>query len=326
MIDDKLKATLYDKKKYRVHIFYLQVGLGLGYKVTKVHRAIKFKQEPIMRDYITMLALERKKHPKGTFLNDLYKLMANSLFGKTIENPENYRDHKVAIGDEDVVKLLNNRRLKHFHILDDDCETVLAELQMNKVKYNKPIAIGCSILDISKAYMASFYYGCLKPYYMNNMQFMYTDTDSIVAWLKTIDLKKDIKTMNETYDKWFETEEDAGLPGKMKIEKDNIKEFRAYCPKHYYYIQLKDNKYVVSEAFKGVPKKVRKGKELSQEEIVEHLNKNQPLASVIKFDFKAIRSKKHEIHVVNVTKEISDKDDKRLYLDDYHTVALGYTT
>jgi hypothetical protein len=83
---------------------------------------------------------------------------------------------------------------------------------------------------------------------------------------------------------------------------------------------------VISEAFKGVPKKVRKGKELSQEEIVEHLTKNQPLASVSKFDFKAIRSKKHEIHVVNVTKEISDKDDKRLYLDDYHTVALGYTT
>jgi hypothetical protein len=169
MIDGKLKATLYDKKNYIVHIYYLQVGLKLGYKVTNVHRAIKFKQAPIMRDYITMLALERKKHPKGTFLNDLYKLMANSLFGKTIENPDNYRDHKVAIGDADIVKLLNNRRLKNFHILDDECETVLAELVMNKVSYNKPIAIGCSILDISKAYMAYFYYGCLKPYYKDNM-------------------------------------------------------------------------------------------------------------------------------------------------------------
>jgi hypothetical protein len=131
--------------------------------------------------------------------------------------------------------------------------------------------------------------------------------------------------MNETYDKWFETDEDAGLPGKMKIEKDNIKEFRAYCPKHYYYIQLKGNKYEVSEAFKGVPKNVRKGKELTQDEIIEHLNKNRPLASVSKFDFKAIRSKKHEVYIANVSKEISDKDDKRLYIDEYHTVALGYT-
>jgi hypothetical protein len=202
----------------------------------------------------------------------------------------------------------------------------LAELQVSKVIYNKPIAIGCSILDISKAYITWFYYGCLKPYYKDNMQFMYTDTDCIVSWIKTEDIKSDIKTMNETYDKWFETEETSGLPGVMKIEKDNIKEFRAYCPKHYYYIQYRDNKYEISEAFKGVPKNVRKCKELSQDEIVEHLNKNQPLASVSKFDIKAIRSRKHEIQIVNITKEISDKDDKRFYLDEYHTVAHGYIT
>jgi hypothetical protein len=60
-----------------------------------------------------MLAEERKKYPIGTFLNDLYKLMANSLFGKTIGNPKNYRDHKEAIGDEDCIRLLN-KRLRNF--------------------------------------------------------------------------------------------------------------------------------------------------------------------------------------------------------------------
>jgi hypothetical protein len=109
MIDGKLKATLYDKKNYRVHIAYLILGLLLGYKVTKVHLAIRFRQEPIMCNYVWMLAQERKKYAKGTFMNDLYKLMANSLFGKTIENPENYRQHKVAIGDVDVTKLVNNK-------------------------------------------------------------------------------------------------------------------------------------------------------------------------------------------------------------------------
>jgi hypothetical protein len=138
MIDGKIKATLHDKKNYRVHIAYLQVGLMLGYKVTKIHRAIRFKQEPIMNSYVLMFAQERKKYPKGTFMNDLYKLMANSLFGKTIENPENYRQHKVAIGDADVTRLLNNKRLRNFHILDDDCETILAELQLANVDYNKP--------------------------------------------------------------------------------------------------------------------------------------------------------------------------------------------
>jgi hypothetical protein len=118
--DGKLMATLYDKKNYRVHIAYLILGQHLGYKVTKIHRAIRFRQEPIMREYVLILASERKKYPKGSPLNDLYKLMANSLFGKTIENPENYRDHKVAIGEADCLKLLNNKRLRNFHKLDEN--------------------------------------------------------------------------------------------------------------------------------------------------------------------------------------------------------------
>jgi hypothetical protein len=60
-IDGKLMCTLYDKKKYRTHIAYLIVGQQLGYKVTKIHRAIRFRQEPIMHDYVMMLAQERKE-------------------------------------------------------------------------------------------------------------------------------------------------------------------------------------------------------------------------------------------------------------------------
>jgi hypothetical protein len=110
----------------------------------------------------------------------------------------------------------------------------------------------------------------------------------------------------------------------MKIEKENIMEFRAYCPKHYYYIQKKGDKYVVSEAFKGIPSQVRKGKDLTQEEIINHLKKGQSLPTINTFEMKAIRSRNHEVQVVDVKKEISDKDDKRVYIDEYHTVALGY--
>jgi hypothetical protein len=59
--DGKLKATLYDKKNYIIHIVYLQLGLLLGYKVTKVHCVIRFRQERVMESYVWMLALERRK-------------------------------------------------------------------------------------------------------------------------------------------------------------------------------------------------------------------------------------------------------------------------
>jgi DNA polymerase elongation subunit (family B) len=267
-----------------------------------------------------MLTEERKKYPKGTFLNDLYKLMANSLFGKTIENPENYRNHKVAIGDDDCIRLLNNERLRNFHKLDKNCETVLAELELEKVDYNKPIAIGCSILDLSKTYMQYFYYSVLKSYYGDRMRFIYTDTDSIVCWIKTNDVKQDIKNMQE----WFESEQTKGMPGVMKIEKDNTVEFRAFCSKHYYYIQKIGDKYKVSEAFKGIPSHVRSSKDLTQEEIIEHLSKGQSLSSISTFEMKSIRSRNHEVIIENVKKSITDKDDKPQYIDEYHTVALGY--
>jgi hypothetical protein len=169
IMDSKLKAILYNKKNYRVHIAYLQLGLSLGYRISKVHGAVRFRQEPVMYSYIWMLAEERKKYPVDTFLNDLYKIMANSLFGKTIENAKNYRNHKIAIGDDDCLRLLNNNRIKNFHKLDRECTTVLAELEMDEVEYNKPIAIGCIILDLSKMYMHYFYYKVLKPYYGENM-------------------------------------------------------------------------------------------------------------------------------------------------------------
>jgi DNA polymerase elongation subunit (family B) len=151
---------------------------------------------------------------------------------------------------------------------------------------------------------------------------MYTDTDSIVCWIKTKDIKQDIKNMQI----WFESEETTGVPGVMKIEKDNIMEFRAFCPKHYYYIQKVGDKYKVSEAFKGIPSHVRQSKDLTQEEIKEHLEKGKSLPSISTFEMKSIRSFNHEVQVVNVKKEITDQDDKRQYLDEYHTVAHGYIT
>jgi hypothetical protein len=253
-------------------------------------------------------------------MNDLYKLMASSFFGNTIENPENYRNHKIAISSEDCLRLLNNERMRNFHKLDKDCETVLVELELESVDYNKPIAIGCSILDLSKLYMHFFFYCVLRPYYGNNMKFMYTDTDSIVCWIKTNNIKQDIKNMQQ----WSESEETSSLPGVIKVEKDNIMEFRACCPKHYYYIQLKDGKYKLSEAFKGIPSHVRRSKDLSQQVIIDHLTKEQSLPSISTFEMKAIKSKNHEVVMENLTKTVTDKDDKRQYIDEYHTVALGY--
>jgi hypothetical protein len=345
---NKLVATLYPKKNYVSHIANLQLGLDLGYKITNVHRVLKFRQERFMKDYIDHLCAERKKYPKGTFYNEYYKLLANSLFGKTCENPYKYRKFRFATGYQESIRLLNNNRLRNFHKLkSNDKPLVLAELDQDEIYYDKPMIIGATILELSKWYMQYCYYFALKVYYGDRMKFIYTDTDSLVLELQTEDPEKDIRS--EDLSCWFENKDNKGTPGVLKIEKKCI-EFKAFCPKHYYYISnmtederrfliekakkknmsrdeinyISNIKYKFNEAFKGIPKHART--KISDKDIEDHLKKNSPKEPGTKvFTSKQIRSKKHEIFVVNQTKEINDNDDKRYYLEDgIHTLAWGH--
>jgi hypothetical protein len=85
------------------------------------------------------------------------------------------------------------KNIKDYHLIDPEKDVILLELMKCEVNYNKPLHIGASILDISKWYMQKFYYKVLKPFYGDRMKFLYTDTDSIIGWFKTKDIKEDLK-------------------------------------------------------------------------------------------------------------------------------------
>jgi hypothetical protein len=110
----------------------------------------------------------------------------------------------------------------------------------------------------------------------------------------------------------------------MKIEKDNIMEFMVYSPKHYYYIQNVNGKYKVFQAFKGIPGYIRDNPLKTQEDIIEHLKKAQCLIPKTTYTMTQLRSKRHEIKVVDQEKTVTDEDDKRYYIDRFHTLALGH--
>jgi hypothetical protein len=178
-IDGKLKATLWSKVRYKAHIANLRLGMEPGYRIIKVHRGIKFRQERFMAPYISKLAEERRKNKSNPSLAEFYKLMMNSLFGKTCENPENYRKFKLTAGTEMCIRILKSlKTIKDYHLIDPEKNVMLLELMKCEVKYNKPLAIGASILDVSKWYMQTFYYKVLKPYYEDHMKFLYTEVDS----------------------------------------------------------------------------------------------------------------------------------------------------
>ena len=95
----KLVCNLNDKKNYPVHVLALKQALNHGFKLTKVHRVIEFRQEYWLKPYIDMNT-ELRMNAKNDFEKDFFKLMNNAFYGKTMENPRNRRDIRVVTTDK----------------------------------------------------------------------------------------------------------------------------------------------------------------------------------------------------------------------------------
>ena len=102
----KLVCDLHNKKKYVVYIKSLKQALNHGLKLKKVHRIIEFNRKAWLKPYIDMNT-ELRKLAKDEFEKDLFKLMNNAVFGKTMENIRKHRDIKLVTTDKKRNKLVS---------------------------------------------------------------------------------------------------------------------------------------------------------------------------------------------------------------------------
>ena len=91
---------------------------------------------------------ELRKLAKDDFEKDLFKLMNNAVFGKTMENIRKHRNIKLVTTDTKRSKLVSELNYDTINYISEDLSTI--EMDETKVKMNKPIYLGLSILEIAK--------------------------------------------------------------------------------------------------------------------------------------------------------------------------------
>ena len=125
----QLVCNLYNKKKYVVHINSLNQALNHGLKIKKIHRIIEFNQKAWLKPYID-INTELRKLPRNDFEKDLFKLMNNSVFGKTMANIRKHRDIKLVTTDKKRSKLVSEPNYHTMNLISED----LSIIEMKKTK------------------------------------------------------------------------------------------------------------------------------------------------------------------------------------------------
>ena len=324
---EKLIPNLRDKKKYVLHYKNLIQCLDLGMKITRIHRGIKFVESEWMKPYIDM-DTNLRANAKNNFDKDFFKLMNNSVFGKTMENIRNRVNVKLVNNKEKVLKLVAKPNYTGNNIIGENLISV--HMKKTSLVMNKPVYLGACILDLSKTIMYDFHYNYIKPMYKDKAKLLITDTDSLMYEIETEDFFKDIsgyvKDRFDTSD--YPENHPSGIPpginkkvlGMFKDEAGGkiIKEFVGLRAKLYSY---KMDEGEESKKCKGVKKQVVE-KSITHEDYKTCLltGKEQLRKQNI------IRSYNHEVYTEEVNKiALSAEDDKRYILEDgIHTLAWGH--
>jgi len=156
----KLVSNLRDKSHYVTHYRCLQFYLDHGLVLTRIYRVVAFAQRPFILPFVTYCN-EQRKNAKSQFESNLYKLLANSFYGKTCKNVRRRCNVRLITDKKKFVRAVSKANYKRLQIINDDLAMV--ECAKTKIPMCKPIAIGCTILEYAKLVMYQFYYDCLLP-------------------------------------------------------------------------------------------------------------------------------------------------------------------
>ena len=193
----KLIPTLASKEKYVLHYRNLQLYTSLGLKITKVHRVLQFNQSPWLKEYINFNT-EKRKNANNAFEKDFFKLMNNSVFGKTMENIRKRVDVRLVTDENKLLKYASKPTYISSKIFNENLVAVYKIKET--LTLNRPAYVGMCILDLSKTLMYDFHYNYIKDKYQEKARLLFTDTDSLTYEIEAEDVYNDFQKDKDRFD------------------------------------------------------------------------------------------------------------------------------
>ena len=322
---EKLISHFRPKKNYVIHYQNLKQYLNMGLELKAVHRAISFKQTPWMEPYIRKNT-ELRKEADNDFEKDFFKLMNNSVFGKTIENIRKRQSIELVDNRKMALNLSKKPNFERATIFDKNL--VAVHMKKTKIYFDKPVYVGQAILDLSKTLMFDFHYNYIKPKYGSKAELLFTDTDSLMYEIQTDDFYKDITAdiLTKFDTSGYTKDHPSGiLTGvnknvigmfKDEVAGKQITHFIGLRPKLY---SFKIEEGETTKKCKGIKKCVVK-KGITFEHYFDCLFTGEKQMRSMRI----FQSKNHDIYSKEVNKiALSSEDNKRKVLEDkIHTLAL----
>ena len=326
---EKLIPNLRDKDRYILHYKTLRRYLDLGLVLTRIYSGIRFEESKWLEQYISMNTNLRAK-ANNDFEKDFFKLMNNSVFGKTMENIRNRKDIKLITNRDMAKKYVAKPNFQGFNIFGENLMAI--HMKKTSLTFNKPVYLGLCILDLSKTIMYEFHYNYIKPKYGSKANLLYTDTDSLMYEIETEDFYKNISgDVKDRFDtSGYPPNHPSGIPtgcnkkvlGMFKDEVGGrcIEEFVGLRAKLYSYKMFEGEE---SKKCKGIKKSTVK-KSITHEDYKTCLFTGKEELRKMN----VIRSYNHEVYTETVQKvALCSDDDKRYILENrINTLAWGHHT
>jgi hypothetical protein len=319
---EKLITSFSDKKDYVINYRLLKLYIQQGLQI-KINRVLQFDQDDFMKGYIMKNTIERAK-AKNSFERDFYKLLNNSVYGKTLESVRKRINFRLISSEESALRI-RNERIK-YTIFNESLVGV--HLCKKVVKLNKPVFIGACVLDQSKFLMNDFHYNHMLKYFeRKNINLLFTDTDSLCYHIKNQDPYEMMKQHHDLFDTSDYPKDhplysatNKKVIGKFKDESNSIPitQFIGLRSKLYAYtVDGEDHEHMKA---KGVKKCVM-NKQIQFENYKQTLFNRQSY-NVSQNTF---RSFLHQLYTISQTKVALSAVDDKIHISDNNITCYSFS-